>query len=165
MNTRKINMVFRLSHRQRWIIYSFKDIYHILYQLIDLLDDIYHQHNRKIVTTFWSIINNIIHTNAAMGGRICYTWEKFIGAANEVIEHYANNMARFRSHQTKKDNVIYNIRYYVGGAGSTSSITFPRYYINRNYIMEDHKKRDIDAFHIYSYTIRKDNAIFSILMD
>ena len=152
-----VNMVIRLSHRQRWTIYSFKDIYHTLYRLINMFDYKYNGYERRLISILWCILGNIVYTDAFIDGHtVCHSWQDFADPVNTIIDYSVNNTVYFQSSPTKKKYVIDNIRYYAMPRSHIGHVVYGIYFY-KDHVVGDYKTRQMEMFHRYSI-VRKDSV-------
>ena len=145
-NIKRDSIVIRLSHRQRWGIYSFKDIHAILHRLVIMFDHSYFGYERRLISTLWYILGKIVYINASIDPySVQYLWYGYDDQTNTAIYYSINNTVYFLSNPTKKEYTIDKIR-------SAIDILVP---YTKPYI-EDYKENNIKMFHAYS-TIRGNN--------
>lgn len=142
--------ITRLSHRQRWIVYSIKDIYSTLRQLITIFGYISCGYERRLISTFWCILENILYIDPVIDGHtICRLWKDFANHMNTIVNYSINNTIYFQSNPMRKESIINTIKYYLT-PGSERGIIISQIYLYKNYIMNDYKKRQIEIFYKYS---------------
>lgn len=160
----KTGIIIRLSHRQRWVIYSLDDIYNILYELIIMFNYIYNEYERRLISTLWCILDNIVYTDIYIDGYKIYNlWRSSVDPVDTIIKYSVNSSVYFQSNPAKKKHVINNIKFYALSSKNRSGGIIYSTNFSSNYTMSDYKKKHIEMFHEYNIIRKEDITLDGLI--